>query len=177
MEVCERILRIRTLSGISCGSLADLAGFTLDEMRKIENGKHKITPDLLQKIATALDVSLAVFTDNISDMRLKTVGDVLLLIFDLADIGVLKLENDKIIFNTAMSGLFKLQIGSTVSHSSFALVANNEMAKYMLSLYSTLKNKLEVLQLSKNPPKAEIEDLEESIYTLKLKSATIKEEL
>ena len=70
-----------------------------------------------------------------------------------------------------------MQIGSTVSHSSFALVANNEMAKYMLSLYSTLKNKLEVLQLSKNPPKAEIEDLEESIYTLKLKSATIKEEL
>ncbi|SKA82336.1 Transcriptional regulator, contains XRE-family HTH domain [Caloramator quimbayensis] len=64
MNVSEKIKDLRLKKNISTYELSKITGIPQSTISKIENGKRKIDIEILNKIATALDVPLNYFFDD-----------------------------------------------------------------------------------------------------------------
>lgn len=71
MDVGERIMFLRTKSGLTQNALAEKAGVSQTHLRRVELGQADITVGHLQLICDALGISLKDFVD-VSDDKEET---------------------------------------------------------------------------------------------------------
>ncbi len=64
-RVGSRIRKIRITKGMSQGELGEKIGLNADRVQKYENGVRKPKPDMLKRIAAALEVSTLALTDPV----------------------------------------------------------------------------------------------------------------
>jgi transcriptional regulator with XRE-family HTH domain len=79
MNIGEKIKYFRTLHKISGEKLSELSGISISTIRKYETGERKPKSDQLLKISEALGISINTFMD----FDIKTVSDLLSLIFKM----------------------------------------------------------------------------------------------
>ncbi len=65
-RIGARIRNIRNAKGMSQGELGEKIGLNADRVQKYENGARKPKPDMLKRIASALDVSTLALTDPVT---------------------------------------------------------------------------------------------------------------
>ena len=65
-RIGARIRNIRNAKGMSQGELGEKIGLNADRVQKYENGARKPKPDMLKRIAFALDVSTLALTDPVT---------------------------------------------------------------------------------------------------------------
>lgn len=63
-EILERIKKIRNLRGVKQEYIALQMGMSQSTYSKIENGNQKLTFEVIEKIANALNVSINQLTDK-----------------------------------------------------------------------------------------------------------------
>ena len=97
-RIGARIRNIRSAKGMSQGELGEKIGLNADRVQKYENGARKPKPDMIKRIASALDVSTLALTDPVVsnylgamyalfemekryDLKVKRDGAVLSLVF------------------------------------------------------------------------------------------------
>ncbi|MBP5607643.1 MAG: helix-turn-helix transcriptional regulator [Lachnospiraceae bacterium] len=64
-RIGARIRTIRNAKGMSQGELGEKIGLNADRVQKYENGARKPKPDMLKRIASALEVSTLALTDPV----------------------------------------------------------------------------------------------------------------
>lgn len=65
-RIGARIRNIRNAKGMSQGELGEKIGLNADRVQKYENGARKPKPDMLKRIASALEVSTLALTDPVT---------------------------------------------------------------------------------------------------------------
>ena len=70
VRIGERIRNCRLVEGLSLSELGKMVGLSADRIQKYENGQRKPKPEMLDKIAKALDVSIDALEDPIIDTRM-----------------------------------------------------------------------------------------------------------
>ena len=91
MNVGEKIKYYRELRGLNQQQLAQLSGVPLDSIKKYETGTRNPKLKPLEKIATALCVSVTAFHDT----DVQTVGDVLPYFYAMAKLGGIQFHGSK----------------------------------------------------------------------------------
>ena len=91
MTVGEKIKYYRELRRLNQQQLAQLSGVPLDSIKKYETGSRNPKLKPLEKIATALCVSVTAFHDT----EVQTVGDVLPYFFTMAKLGEIQFHGSK----------------------------------------------------------------------------------
>ena len=81
MDTGKRIRSFREMKHWSQVELADASGINVNTIRKYELGIRNPKPAQLEKIASALQVNLSLFYD----LNIRTVGDVMSLLFQIDD--------------------------------------------------------------------------------------------
>lgn len=81
MEVGKTIRSLRELKGWTQVDLANASGINVNSIRKYENGFRNPKAEQVDKIADALQVNRSLFYD----LNIKSVGDVMSLLFEIED--------------------------------------------------------------------------------------------
>jgi len=97
METKDRVRKFREKKGLSTTDLSKLTGISQSTISKLENGKRQASPQLIEKLAKALDVSTERLTGEaasaIIEDRLKEKGMTLEEVADKTDATLYWLEN------------------------------------------------------------------------------------
>lgn len=127
-RIGARIRNIRNAKGISQGELGEKIGLNADRVQKYENGARKPKPDMLIRIASALEVSTLALTDPVTT---NYIG---------AMFAMFELENT-----------FNMKIGKTPDDQPPGLCISvdfkDEIYKYMeewYKAYSQMQSELEI---------------------------------
>ena len=127
-RIGARIRNIRNTKGMSQGELGEKIGLNADRVQKYENGARKPKPDMLKRIASALDVSILALTDPVTT---NYIG---------AMFAMFELENT-----------FNMKIGKTPDDQPPGLCISvdfkDEIYKYMeewYKAYSQMQSELEI---------------------------------
>jgi len=127
-RIGARIRNIRNAKGMSQGELGEKIGLNADRVQKYENGARKPKPDMLKRIASALDVSTLALTDPVTT---NYIG---------AMFAMFELENT-----------FNMKIGKTPDDQPPGLCISvdfkDEIYKYMeewYKAYSQMQSELEI---------------------------------
>ncbi|MBR3470591.1 MAG: helix-turn-helix transcriptional regulator [Lachnospiraceae bacterium] len=127
-RIGARIRNIRNAKGMSQGELGEKIGLNADRVQKYENGARKPKPDMLKRIASALDVSTLALTDPVTT---NYIG---------AMFAMFELENT-----------FNMKIGKTPDDQPHGLCISvdfkDEIYKYMeewYKAYSQMQSELEI---------------------------------
>ena len=127
-RIGARIRNIRNAKGMSQGELGEKIGLNADRVQKYENGARKPKPDMLKRIASALDVSTLALTDPVTK---NYIG---------AMFAMFELENT-----------FNMKIGKTPDDQPPGLCISvdfkDEIYKYMeewYKAYSQMQSELEI---------------------------------
>jgi transcriptional regulator with XRE-family HTH domain len=88
MNISEKIKYFRTAHKMSQEKLSELSGISFSTIRKYESGERKPKADQLLKIADALGISI----NTLLDFDIKTVSDLLSLIFKMDEQLDMKME-------------------------------------------------------------------------------------
>jgi transcriptional regulator with XRE-family HTH domain len=91
MNISEKIKYFRTAHKMSQEKLSELSGISFSTIRKYESGERKPKADQLLKLADALGISI----NTLLDFDIKTVSDLLSLIFKMNDQLDMKMEVKK----------------------------------------------------------------------------------
>ncbi len=119
MTTGEKIKYFRDLRGISQEMLGKLSGINSTTIKKYEHGIRNPKVDQLLKIANALGISINVFTD----FDIKTVSDVLSLLFKMDEQIGMRFEAEK-----DEEGEY---IPSTMKISFFHPAVNSKLCSYL----------------------------------------------
>lgn len=127
-RIGARIRNIRNAKGMSQGELGEKIGLNADRVQKYENGARKPKPDMLKRIASALDVSTLALTDPVTTSYIG------------AMFAMFELENT-----------FNMRIGKTPDDQPPGLCISvdfkDEIYKYMeewYKVYSQVQSELEI---------------------------------
>ncbi|MCR4945450.1 MAG: helix-turn-helix domain-containing protein [Lachnospiraceae bacterium] len=127
-RIGARIRNIRSAKGMSQGELGEKIGLNADRVQKYENGARKPKPDMLKRIASALDVSTLALTDPVTTSHIG------------AMFAMFELENT-----------FNMRIGKTPDDQPPGLCLSvdfkDEIYKYMeewYKVYSQTQSELEI---------------------------------
>jgi transcriptional regulator with XRE-family HTH domain len=91
MNISEKIKYFRTAHKMSQEKLSELSGISFSTIRKYESGERKPKADQLLKLADALGISI----NTLLDFDIKTVSDLLSLIFKMNEQLDMKMEVKK----------------------------------------------------------------------------------
>jgi transcriptional regulator with XRE-family HTH domain len=91
MNISEKIKYFRTAHKMSQEKLSELSGISFSTIRKYESGERKPKADQLLKLADALGISI----NTLLDLDIKTVSDLLSLIFKMDEQLDMKMEVTK----------------------------------------------------------------------------------
>jgi transcriptional regulator with XRE-family HTH domain len=122
MTIGEKIRYQRTSHKMSGEQLSELSGISVNTIRKYEAGERKPKPDQLLKISAALGISINTFMD----FDIKTVSDLLSLIFKMDEQLDLQLEA-----NQGSDGAFD---ASTIRLSFGNETVNQKLLTYMTAV-------------------------------------------
>ena len=122
MNIGDKIRYFRTAHKMTAETLAELSGINISTIRKYEQGDRNPKPDQLLKIAEALGVSINTFMD----FDIKTVSDLLTLIFKMDEQLPLSLEAEK-----DESGAYDYR---TLKLSFQSDIINQKLLTYMMAL-------------------------------------------
>ncbi len=125
MTIGEKIKHYRTLNGFSQEYLGELSGINSATIKKYEYGIRNPKPDQLQKIATALGVSIFVFMD----FDINTESDLLSLLMKMDE-------------QTSMTFEVETDSSGCIEPDSIKISFNDPFIKEKLAMYLATKNVL-----------------------------------
>jgi transcriptional regulator with XRE-family HTH domain len=151
MNIGEKIKYYRTAHKISGERLSELSGISISTIRKYESGERKPKPEQLLKISEALGISINTFLD----LDIKTVSDLLSLIFKMDEQLDIRLEATKDETDTYDPKTLRLSFGNDA--------VNKKLLTYMIAQ----QKKEEYLSSTESPSDNHTQTIENNIMDLK----------
>jgi transcriptional regulator with XRE-family HTH domain len=121
MSISEKIKYFRTAHKMSREKLSELSGISLSTIRKYESGERKPKADQLLKLADALGISI----NTLLDFDIKTVSDLLSLIFKMDEQVDMKMEIERDDTGTYDAGSIRLSFANDT--------VNQKLLSYILA--------------------------------------------